>query len=159
VRSTEPRLLQEAMRYPDADLWFKATSEEIDADHSNGNWESVQLPEGHRAIGCCWVFKVRWITDGSVKCYKDCLVAKGYSQYPGVDFDETFAPTAKWAALCACCLQAYGKWTILRNKLESTVYEQTKEIHAHSKLTWRAQCMSRLKKYMHTPNSPGEHSV
>jgi hypothetical protein len=41
VHSTEPRLFQEAMYHPDADLWFKAALEEIDAHHSNGIWESV----------------------------------------------------------------------------------------------------------------------
>jgi hypothetical protein len=101
VRSTEPRLFQEAMRHLDADIWFKAASEEIDAHHSNGTWESVQLPAGCCAIGCHWVFKVKWNADGSVECYKACLVAKGYSQHPEIDFDETFAPTAKWATLCA----------------------------------------------------------
>jgi hypothetical protein len=57
-----------------------------------------------------------------------------------------------------CCLQAYGRWTTLRNKLESTVYEQTKEIHAESKLTWRAQCMSRLKSLSHCA-TPGHQPV
>jgi hypothetical protein len=80
---------------------IKAVSEEIDAHHSNGTWESVQLPAAHCAIGCCWVFRVKQNADGSVECYKACLVAKDYSQHPGVDFDETFVPTAKWAALCA----------------------------------------------------------
>jgi hypothetical protein len=99
--STKPRLFQEAMHRPDADLWFKAASEEIDAHCSNSTWESVQLPAGRRAMGCCWVFKVKQNADGTVERYKACLVAKGYSQCPGVDFDETFAPTAKWAALRA----------------------------------------------------------
>jgi hypothetical protein len=94
---------------PDADLWFKAASDQIDVHHSNGTWESVPLPAGHCAIGCHWVFKVERNADGSVECYKAHLVTEGYSQRPGVDFDETFAPTAKWAApwaiLAICALE------------------------------------------------------
>jgi hypothetical protein len=45
------------------------------------------------------VFKVKHNANGSVEHYKVHLVAKGFSQRPGVDFNETFAPTTKWAAL------------------------------------------------------------
>jgi hypothetical protein len=97
VHSTESRSFQKAMCSSDVDLQFKlkAASKEIDAHHSNGTWESVQLPAGYCAMGCHWVSKVKWNADGSVECYKACLVAKGYSQHPRVDFDKTLAPTAK----------------------------------------------------------------
>jgi hypothetical protein len=45
------------------------------------------------------VFKVKRNADGSIERYKARLVAQGFSQRPGVDFTETFAPTTKWAAL------------------------------------------------------------
>ena len=41
-------------------------------------------------------FKVKYKSDGSLDKYKDCLVAKEYAQDEGVDYEETFAPTAKW---------------------------------------------------------------
>ena len=44
-------------------------------------------------IGCRWVYKVKYNTNGSVNRYKDRLVAKGYAQKHG--YDETFAPVAK----------------------------------------------------------------
>jgi hypothetical protein len=61
----------------------------------------VKLPPGHKAIGSKWVFKVKRNPDGTVERYKARLVAKGFGQRPGVDFDETFAPTTMWAALRA----------------------------------------------------------
>jgi hypothetical protein len=45
------------------------------------------------------VFKIKRNTDGSIERYKARLVAQGFSQRPGIDFTETFAPTTKWAAL------------------------------------------------------------
>jgi hypothetical protein len=60
----------------------------------------VQLPPHRKAIiGSHWVFNVKCNADGSLERYKTCLVAKGFSQRPGLDYTETFAPTAKWAAL------------------------------------------------------------
>ena len=61
----------------------------------------VSLPPGKRAIGCRWVFKVKRNADGTVERYKGRLVAQGFSQRPGFDFTETFAPTPKWSALRA----------------------------------------------------------
>jgi hypothetical protein len=67
----------------------------------NGTWELVKLSPGHKAISSQWVFKVKRNANGSVEHYKAHIVAQGFSQRPGVDCDETFAPTTKWATLCA----------------------------------------------------------
>lgn len=97
----EPRTFAEAMTRPDAKLWWDAAAEEIASLEANGTWELVQLPVGKKAIGSCWVFKLKRNPDGSVERYKGRVVAKGYSQRPGFDFLETFASTSKWASLRA----------------------------------------------------------
>ena len=97
----EPSTLSEALKRPDGDKWMQAAIEEITSLVANGTWQPVRLPEGRKAIGCRWVFKVKKNADGSVERYKARLVAKGFSQRPGFDFEETFSPTAKWAALRA----------------------------------------------------------
>ena len=60
-----------------------------------------RVPDGRTPIGCRWVFKLKRKPDGTVDRYKGRLVGKGFSQRPGLDFDQTFSPTAKWAALRA----------------------------------------------------------
>ena len=62
----------------------------------------LSLHPGKQAIGCRWVFKVKCNADGTVERYRGRLVAQGFfSQRPGFDFTETFAPTPKWSALRA----------------------------------------------------------
>jgi hypothetical protein len=96
---SEPKTFREAMQRPNADLWYQAAVKEMEAHIENGTWELVKLPPGRKAIGSQWVFKVKRNADGSVERYKAHIVAKGFSQRPGIDFNETFAPTTKWATL------------------------------------------------------------
>jgi hypothetical protein len=97
--ASKPKSFREAMQRPDANLWYEAAVKEMQAHIENGTWELVKLPPGRKAIGSKWVFKVKRNANGSIERYKARLVAQGFSQRPGIDFDETFAPTAKWAAL------------------------------------------------------------
>jgi hypothetical protein len=97
----EPKLYCDAMRRLDSGLWHQAIVRDMEAHLENSTWELVKLPPRHKAIGSKWVFKVKHNRDGTVERYKAHLVAKGFGQRPGVDFNETFAPTAKWAALRA----------------------------------------------------------
>lgn len=57
----------------------------------NGTWELIDLPQGAKAIGLKWVFKLKRNADGSINKYKARLVAKYVQEY-GIDFDEVFAP-------------------------------------------------------------------
>jgi len=52
-------------------------------------------PPGKRVIGCKWIYRTKYHLDGIVDKHKARLVAQGYSQQFGVDYDETFAPVAK----------------------------------------------------------------
>ena len=87
------------MKSDDAHLWEEAALTEYDTLQKNGTWDIVELPPGHKAIGAGWVFKVKRNADGSVERYKARIVAKGYSQRPGIDYNEVFAPTFRPATL------------------------------------------------------------
>ena len=52
----------------------------------------MPLPAGRSAIGSKWIFKKKLNADGQVERFKARFVAQGFTQRPGVDFDETYAP-------------------------------------------------------------------
>jgi transposase InsO family protein len=96
---SEPRNYKEAMNSPDVFHWKQAMLDEINALIKNGTWEVVRLPEGEKPIGSGWVFKIKHNADGSIERFKGRFVAKGYSQRPGLDFNEVFAPTVRMATI------------------------------------------------------------
>lgn len=62
-------------------------------------WKVVELPKGKKAVGSRWVFKHKLDAAGKVCRFKARMVAKGYTQKRGIDFNETFAPVAKLSTL------------------------------------------------------------
>ena len=62
--------------------------------YENKVWTLVDLPDDRQAIENKWVFKNKTAADGNVIVYKAWLVAKGFQQIQGVDYDETFSPVA-----------------------------------------------------------------
>ena len=86
---------------------------ELASIEKNGTWELVSRPPSWQVIGVKWVFKTKYLSDGSLDKHKACLVAKGYAQCPGIDFDDTFTPTA-WIATIRTVLAMVGKkgWPI-----------------------------------------------
>ena len=70
--------------------------EEINALVRNKTWEKCILPTGKKPVGCKWVFTIKHKADGSIERYKAMLVAKGYTQTYGIDYDETFSPVANF---------------------------------------------------------------
>ncbi|CAL8989481.1 unnamed protein product, partial [Prunus brigantina] len=93
--------------------WQLAMKAELDALQLNRTWTLVPLPPGHKPIGCKWVYKIKYNSDGSIERYKACLVAKGYTQIEGVDYSETFSPTAKITTLrCLLSVATARNWFI-----------------------------------------------
>jgi hypothetical protein len=67
----------------------------------------VPLPKGRKPISCKWVFKIKHGVHGEVERYKARLVARGFTQTFGVDYNETFAPVAKFVLIhCILALAA-----------------------------------------------------
>lgn len=87
-----PRNVDEALQ--DLNL-RKAVLEEMKTLNDNDTWEMVQLPEGKRAVGNNWVFTVKYRLDGTVERHKARLIAQGFTQTYGINYEETFALVAK----------------------------------------------------------------
>ena len=58
-------------------------------------WDLVDLPEGMRIVGSKRVLKVKMAADGSVDRHKARLVAQGFTQRAGQDYDQTFSPVVR----------------------------------------------------------------
>lgn len=124
-----PNNVQEALTDPE---WKHAMLEEMKALHKNNTWEVVEIPKGHKTVGCKWVFTVKHKADGSIERYKARLVAKGYTQTYGIDYQETFAPVAKMNTVrILLSLAANQNWQLhqfdvknafLHGNLEEEVY-------------------------------------
>ena len=95
----DPKSYQDAMSSPNSDRWKTAADVEMNSILKNKTWELVDLPPGKTAIGSKWVFKTKMNADGSINKHKARLVAQGFAQQHGIDYEETFAPVVKYVSL------------------------------------------------------------
>ena len=96
---SELKSWSDAMKSENAEKWRQAAEVEYAALLENGTWEIVKLPPGKKPIGCRWVWLIKRKADGSIERFKGRLVAQGFSQIPGLDYVEIFAPTFRSASL------------------------------------------------------------
>ena len=92
----EPSSVEEAMSDPD---WMQAMRSEMSSLHDNQTWELVPRPSGKNVVKSKWLFKIKRNADGSISRYKARLVAQGYSQEQGIDYQEVFSPVARAATI------------------------------------------------------------
>lgn len=100
VSTTEgdPVSVQEALGRPDGDSWRNAIEEELDSFEKNNAWELVTTEKDSTVVDCKWVFKKKVNSAGEVK-YRARLVAKGFTQRYGIDYNETFSPVVRYSTL------------------------------------------------------------
>ncbi|CAI7820332.1 unnamed protein product [Closterium sp. NIES-54] len=80
-------------------VWKQSVKEEYDSLLENETWELCELPPGKKAISSKLIFRHKYGPDGELTRYKSRLVAKGFQQTKGKDFDEIFAPVGKGTTL------------------------------------------------------------
>ena len=95
----EPTSVKEALASQQKAKWEEAMEAEMCSLQDNNVWELVELPKDRKPVGSKWVFKVKTNEDGEVNRYKARLVAQGFTQVKGADYDETFCPVVRMGSL------------------------------------------------------------
>ena len=138
IQGGEPSSYEEAIGGgADSILWKVSMQEEYDALIRNGTWKLVPKPENRKVVGCKWIYKIKRNSDGTVERYKSRLVARGFSQIEGLDYEETYAPVVSYPSVrFVLSLAAKRGWLIqqvdvrnayLNGDLDCTLYmEQPK---------------------------------
>ena len=126
---TEPQNFEEAEKH---EIWQKAMKEEMHMIDKNKTWELVDKPQGREIIKLKWIYKTKVNQNGEIQKHKARLVARGFTQKPGIDFSETFSPVARLETIrTLIALAAQKKWKIfqldvksafLNGKLEEEIY-------------------------------------
>nr|GFB22811.1 putative reverse transcriptase, RNA-dependent DNA polymerase, Gag-polypeptide of LTR copia-type [Tanacetum cinerariifolium] len=87
-KSVEPTNYYEAATDP---RWVEAMNNEIDALYRNHTWKIVDLSKERKAIRNKWIYKIKYNASGKIEIYKARIVAKGFNQNEGFNYDETFS--------------------------------------------------------------------
>ena len=116
----ETKLVEEILALPQ---WRGAMQEEYQSIKDNHTWELVPRPSHRKVIGVKWIFKVKFLADGSLDKYKARLVAKGYAQKEGIDYDDTFAPTARYSSIwIVLAISSHFHWSIFQLDVKSAFW-------------------------------------
>lgn len=120
---TDPKTVRQALKGPEHDEWSKAMSDEMNSLELNNTWEEVDnIPSGRQTISTKWVFKTKTDEQGKLQRHKARLVARGFSQTPGIDFTETFAPVTRMSTIRMLCAIAALRGYSLKQMDAKTAY-------------------------------------
>ena len=134
---SEPETYRQAQELLNWDDWEMAIEEEIESLEKNKVWEIVDRPSNRRNIDGRWVFQVKGNAKGELDRFKARYVVKGFSLVQGVDYEEIFAPVARFDSLrLLLAISAAKRWkprqldiktVFLYGTLEEKVYLQLPE--------------------------------
>jgi hypothetical protein len=92
----EPTCFEEAIQKK---VWADAMTEEYQSIIKKDVWEIVPRPNSKDVVSSRWLFKIKHVVDGNIEKYKERFVARGFSQKEGIDYEETFAPVARYTSI------------------------------------------------------------
>ena len=108
----EPKTYKEAITCEDSDEWKESIQTEVNTLLANDTFRIIsasEVPSGRRVVKSKWVFKVKCDNQGNFLSRKTRLVAKGFTEVPGVDFFEIFHPVGKGITFRLLCAKAVCK--------------------------------------------------
>ena len=110
LASTEPKGFTSATKNL---AWLATMDEDVEALQTNRTWILVPRPANTNIVGSKWVFRTKYLPDGSIECLKARLVTKGYTQVPGLDYTDTFSPVMKATTVhVVLFLVVTNKWSL-----------------------------------------------
>jgi hypothetical protein len=106
--------------------------EEYNSLLENQTWDLIPLPSGRKLVKYRWVYRTKSAPDGQISRYKSRVVAKGFQQVHGIDYDETFAPVAKMDSIrLALAIAAAKGWEVHQTDVKNAfLYGATRGICA-----------------------------
>ncbi len=133
VEITIPKTFKQAIRTPESKKWEEAMNKEMQVINDRGVWDLVEPPENTRILGSRWVYTVKTNEKNEIVRYKARLVAQGFNQTKGVNYDEVFSPVVNFSIirLFFSVFVCFLKWShiqidinnaYLYAKLDETVY-------------------------------------
>ena len=76
-------------------------------------WDVVPRPKVKLVVTSKWIYKIKHAANGSIEKYKARFVAQGFSQKEGIDYEETFAPVARYTSIrLVLSLDVVMKWML-----------------------------------------------
>lgn len=96
LATNEPKGFKSTLKHPG---WVVAMDDELQALHKNHTWDVVPRPSGVNIVGSKWIYRTKYLSNGSVERLKARLVAQGFSQMPSFDYTHTFSPVVKVATV------------------------------------------------------------
>jgi len=151
-RTTYHQAINSSLR----DQGASAMDDEITALKKNNTFEVVNKPIGRNIIDSKCVFKTQKNADGTLERYRGRAIAKGYSQVPGFDFEDTFAPVIRDESLrvlpAICAKNKWPPWqfdlksAFLYGELQEEVYMLPPSGFSDGDKVWKLKrCLNELK--------------
>ncbi|CAL1409432.1 unnamed protein product [Linum trigynum] len=95
--------------------WQGAMKDETDALEANHTWDLVPRTPEMSVIGSRWVYNIKMLSDGTLERFKARVVAQGFKQEYGIDYEETFAPVVKMQTVrCVFAVAAMRGWPLIQ---------------------------------------------
>ena len=108
--NTNPLIYKQALKLPNAFRQIKAIDKEINSYYSNNTFEIVEIPKDRKLISSKWVFKKKYLPTGLIDKYKARLVARGFTQKYGIDYEETFLLILRYESLRVTVRGEWVEW-------------------------------------------------
>ncbi|GJX47947.1 retrovirus-related pol polyprotein from transposon TNT 1-94 [Tanacetum coccineum] len=141
LSTIEPKNINEALK---DESWIMAMQDELNIFIANDVWELVPNPKTMTVIGTKWVYRNKLDENGVVSRNKARLVAQGYNQQQGINYDETYAPVARLESIRILLAYAYA--------LDFKLFQMNKKVHSLMVLSMRRYMWHNLRDSLTSQN-------